>query len=69
MKYPGHTYGGFVSTISEWGMTAERREEGRREVRWRVARLSLYIGAKGWRQSVIKTEKRSVINGGGNSYI
>jgi hypothetical protein len=21
MKHPGHTYGGFVSTISEWGMT------------------------------------------------
>jgi hypothetical protein len=47
----------------------KRREEGRGEVRWRVARLSLYIGAKGWRQSVIKTEKRLVINGGGNSYI
>jgi hypothetical protein len=22
MKHPGHTYGGFVPTISEWGMTA-----------------------------------------------
>jgi hypothetical protein len=21
MKHPGHTYGGFVSAISEWGMT------------------------------------------------
>jgi hypothetical protein len=21
MKHPGHTYGGFVSTISDWGMT------------------------------------------------
>jgi hypothetical protein len=22
MKHPGHTYGGFVSAISEWGMTS-----------------------------------------------
>jgi hypothetical protein len=21
MKHPGHTYGGFVPAISEWGMT------------------------------------------------
>jgi hypothetical protein len=21
MKHPGHTYGGFVSAISEWGLT------------------------------------------------
>jgi hypothetical protein len=28
-------------------MGAERREEERREVWWRAARLSLYIGAEG----------------------
>jgi hypothetical protein len=25
MKHPGHTYGGFVPTISEWGVTGEIR--------------------------------------------
>jgi hypothetical protein len=24
MKHPGHTYGGFVPTIWEWGMTAHQ---------------------------------------------
>jgi hypothetical protein len=23
MKQPGHTYGGFISVISEWGMTVQ----------------------------------------------
>jgi hypothetical protein len=26
MKHPGHTYGGFVPAISEWGMTISHRE-------------------------------------------
>jgi hypothetical protein len=28
MKHPGHTYGGFVPAISEWGMTEIARSDG-----------------------------------------
>jgi hypothetical protein len=28
MKHPGHTYGGFVFAISEWGMTVHLRMIG-----------------------------------------
>jgi hypothetical protein len=28
MKHPGHTYGGFVPVISEWGMTPDLSSKG-----------------------------------------
>jgi capsule polysaccharide export protein KpsC/LpsZ len=33
MKHPGHTYGGFIPAISEWGMTEDLPKAERRALK------------------------------------
>jgi hypothetical protein len=43
MKHPGHTYGGFVPTISEWGMTLPWRT--RLSEHWTASRTNIELAA------------------------
>jgi hypothetical protein len=44
MKHPGHTYGGFVPAISEWGMTDvwEPAHQGDTDAVERLVTISFY---------------------------
>jgi hypothetical protein len=41
MKHPVHTYGGFVSTISEWGMTMMHSPNNTHETRTMGATMNV----------------------------
>jgi hypothetical protein len=59
MKHPGHTYGGFVSAISEWGMIVSS-PRGDMHARHVFPKVSILIGGVEFLANLIVLKSKGI---------